>query len=324
MTGNVVTLVVSCYNHAPYVPRCLESVAAQSSTRFELIVIDDASDDGSPEVIRRELARHGLLARLILHEDNVGVCATFNEALALVNTPLVAFLSADDFMTPSRLDVQADHLLSLPDRTALVYSDMIMVDASGVPDGRRYSEVITPERGFGQGRDPFMPLLGHCFVPAPAVMMRTQVVRDIGGYDETLCFEDYDLWLRLARDYDFDYLPQPLVFYRLLPNSLSRRLAGERRAEHGLSSARLFSKHLGHSPEADEMIIDTAFVRAVRAYTAGAPAASVLPYLRRYARSRRSWRSRVYQLAATMRVPGRWVGWAVTRAQTSMASNSRR
>ena len=99
MTENVVTLVVVCYNHAPFLERCLESVASQSSDRFDLIVTDDASQDGSPDLIQRELARHGLQARLILHQRNVGVCATSNEALALVRTPLVAFLSTDDWMT---------------------------------------------------------------------------------------------------------------------------------------------------------------------------------------------------------------------------------
>lgn len=324
MTENVVTLVVVCYNHAPFLERCLESVASQSSDRFDLIVTDDASQDGSPDLIQRELARHGLQARLILHQRNVGVCATSNEALALVRTPLVAFLSTDDWMTRNRLEVQSERLLSLPESTALLYSNMFMVDASGVPDGRLYSDVLPPQWGFGQGHDLFQRLLRHDFVPAPAAMMRTRTLRDIGGFDETLSFEDYDVWLRLARQYDFAYLPQPLVFHRVWPNSLAARLRKDRRIDFGLSGARMFSKYLGVSPQADEVILEQVFRRAADAYKAGAPAASVLPYLRRDARSQRSWRPRVYQLAATMRVPGRWVGWAVKRAQSSMASNSRR
>lgn len=304
MPENLVTLVVASYNHADYIDQCLESVAAQTLKNFDLIVTDDASSDQSQEVLRRTLKKYGLESRELFHNVNHGVCATFNEALAQVRTPLVAFLSADDWMAPERLEEQSKIMLDAPATTALVYGDVMTASSDGVPTGNLFSTQIAESIGFDRTHDLFSRLLRQNWIPAPSVMSRTAALRDVGGYDPDLPFEDYDMWLRLARQYDFAFSNKVLVYRRASPNSLGKQLTTSRMREQYMAHAKILAKHLGVSPETDEFILRSAYRLAMWGYRVGAQPREVQPYLLRYAIARRSFVALCFFVLATLRVPG--------------------
>lgn len=302
-TAPDVTIVVACYNQAEYLVQCLESVANQC-TGPELIVTDDASTDGSQELIRSTVDRLGLRAKLVFHSENVGICRTFNEALRLVSTRYVAFLAADDWMDKERVKLHRQALEDGEPDTALVYGDMKVVHSDGRPMAL-WSDICGEEFVPGPEGLVFTRLLTAPFIPAPSVMMRTAHVRAAGGYDEELGFEDLDMWFRLSRVHRIAYEPRPLVYYRRHPKSMSGGEVNEAGLPVSLREhIRINAKHLGHSEATDEVLTDRLFTLACRAYWLGADPGDLVPHFWRHAWRRRSPRSLLLTALAALRLPG--------------------
>ncbi|WP_460807831.1 glycosyltransferase family 2 protein [Micromonospora zhanjiangensis] len=99
-TRPTVSVVIPCYNYGHYLPECVHSVLSQSGVEVDVLIVDDASPDGSAEVAR-ELSADPRV-RLIAHRENRGHIATYNEGLAAVDGEYVVLLSADDLLSPAR------------------------------------------------------------------------------------------------------------------------------------------------------------------------------------------------------------------------------
>lgn len=303
MAGTVVTLVVASYNHASYFREVLASVRDQDySGEIDLIVTDDASQDDSQAVAMRLLDELHLEARTIFHRVNVGVCKTFNEALALARGEYVCFLAADDWMRADRVRRQVEALEAKPSAT-FCYSNMVMVDEHGKAVGMDYSEIFPEEYEFDQTHDALARLLEHNWIPAPSVMMRTQHARAIGGYDESLPFEDYDMWLRLAARGPIVYVPEALVYYRNTPNSLGKELDLVRLREKHEGMMRILRRC--RVEQGLTVSLDLEYENARLAYLEGAPASTVFPTFKDHALHHRSlpapW---LYAALSGLRLPG--------------------
>ncbi len=302
LDGPDVTLVVACYNHRPFVETALRSAFSQEGVEVRVVVTDDASRDGSGDLIRTLVETHGWDAELILNDTNRGVCATLNEALRRVTTPYVAVMGGDDFMAPHRAARQVAALRAEPS-AALLYGDMVVVREDGT---RRclFSEIFKDGWPGGQTGDVFEALLRGNFIPVASVMMRTDAVRAIGGYDERLVYEDYDLWLRLARWYPFAYLQEPLAFYRYHSGQHTESLNGPRSRERDATEFLLKAKHLGYRPDVDSWLLPKLHRLGMIAYRSGLSPATVAPVLRRYARQYPSVNSIAAATMATVGIPG--------------------
>ena len=217
----LVSVLVTTYNHARYVEEALDLLRRQTSQDFEVIITDDASTDGSADVIAAWLARTGYPAQFIRNPNNRGICANRNTALARASGSFVCSLSGDDCYEPDRIERQLACFLAQPESVAAVYSDMSVVDAEGRPHRRSYLDDPLDGAAPPQG-DLFVQIIAGNFLPAPAVMLRRSAISDVGGYDETLFTEDFDMWLRLSFRFHFTYLPGRLVRYRALESSMSR------------------------------------------------------------------------------------------------------
>lgn len=246
-----VSVLLTTYNHAQYVEQALESVAAQAFTDFELIVTDDCSTDGSADVIRRWLERTGFPATFIVNERNVGICAVRNHDLRLARGRFACSLSGDDWYEPDRLERQAGFFAAQPEDVAVVYSDVHVDDVIG--SGRAPSYLATSLHGDPppEGRV-FDEILRRNFLPAAGVMLRRSAVEEVGGYDESMSFEDFDMWLRLADRFTFRHLPGYAGGYRVLATSMSSDLRWRR--DMGNDRNRILLKWLGRSAGADAVI----------------------------------------------------------------------
>lgn len=219
-----VAVVVLCFNQAPYVRQCLDSVLSQDALT-QLIIVDDASTDESPDVIQGWVAERGIPAQVILHPVNTGVCASGNDGARLVSATYMAIVAADDYWLPGKLHRQRDILEEAPSSYCLTYSDALLCDESGASmDGmfiERHGRDMSARRPSGWV---FNELLRGNFIPAPTVLMRVESFREAGGFDESLLFDDFDLWLRLAQRFQFWYDDVPLTVYRVQPNSMMRTM----------------------------------------------------------------------------------------------------
>ena len=216
-----VSVLMAVYNGEPYLAEALDSVLAQTLTDFEVVVVDDASTDGTAAVLDAYAERGGRLV-VLRNEENRNLAASLNRGLAACRAPLVARADADDVNLPDRLERQAAFLDAHPE-VGVVGCAYHKVD----PDGRhRSTKSYATDHATIRARQLFMSSLLH-----PGVMFRADVVRAVGGYDETYwTAQDSDLWTRLRDRTRFANLPDPLVRYRTHDESIlgTRGEAGRR------------------------------------------------------------------------------------------------
>lgn len=197
-----VSVVIPTYNRVDLLPRAIDSALAQDHPDFEVIVVDDASTDATAERVAGY--RDGRL-RYLRQPVNRGVAAARNRGIAAATGSLVAFLDSDDAWLPGKLSRQAAAFAAGGDRVGLVYTGVETVAS----DGRRHVDIASVR---GDLHAPL--LLRNLLVGGSCAMVRAAVFDTVGGFDEDLpAIEDYDLWVRIARFYDVEAVPEPLVRY---------------------------------------------------------------------------------------------------------------
>ncbi len=211
----LVTVICTCYNHADYVEEAIASVFAQSYPHIQLIVVDNFSSDRSVEIIQHALFSFpGTL--FIQNKENKGICRAFNEAVAFAKGKYLIDLAADDVLLPDRIEKQVQAFEQLPASYALLYSNIAYIDPQGTLLHAHFKPSETPPEG-----DVFASLLEKHFLPSPSTIFKTDVFLSLGGYNIQLAFEDFDYWIRCARQHAFAYLPILSTKKRILPHSLS-------------------------------------------------------------------------------------------------------
>ena len=194
----LVTVITPTYNHERHIRQCIDSVLAQTETRWEQIVVDDGSTDDTGDVVRSYDDPRIRYIRL----DHVGISAlatTYNRALDLARGPLVAILEGDDEWPAGKIAAQ----LPLFDNPAVVMSwgRAGVIDTTGtvvdhVPDARTLART---RRAGNDGT--FASLLRGNYIPACTVMCRRAVLLEIGGFRQPagLPNVDWPTWLELCR-----------------------------------------------------------------------------------------------------------------------------
>lgn len=179
-----VTVIIPAFNRAQLVRRALASVHAQTCAPSEVLVIDDGSSDGTADAAR------ALGAEVLRHEANRGAAAARNTGIAAATQPWLALLDSDDEWLPRRLQV----LWSLRDGHVLAAGSAIQPSE----DGQIPRVLGLPFRRTAILRSPAVLVWPENIIPASGVLVRTDVVRAVGGFDASLRYaEDFDLWLRV-------------------------------------------------------------------------------------------------------------------------------
>lgn len=219
-----VTVICICYNHKNYVDEALRSVVEQTYPNVELIVIDNGSTDHSDQCID-QFVRQNPAVRFLKNPINLGLNRAFNQGLALAGGRYVIDLSADDVLLPDRVTRQVELFERLPGPYAVVFSNAAYIDGQGSKLGIHYPvdasgrSLVSVPSG-----DVFRAVLESYFICTPTMMMRRDVLNELGGYDETLSYEDFDFWIRSSRLYHYAYLDEALTLKRQLPDSLSAQI----------------------------------------------------------------------------------------------------
>jgi glycosyltransferase involved in cell wall biosynthesis len=214
-----VTAVIPCYNYGHFLPRALASVLGQPGVDVEVIVIDDASPDGSGAVACR-LAAADERVRAIVHERNRGHIATYNEGLEQARGDYVVLLSADDALTPGAL-ARAAALFEAEPSVGLVYGFPVVFDDE--PPAVRTAVRSWTVWGGAEWIE-LRCRKGENCIHNPEVVLRTSVQHTIGGYDPALPHSgDLEMWLRAAAVADVGRVNGPgQAFYRVHGASMQR------------------------------------------------------------------------------------------------------
>jgi len=225
MKKPLVSIVCLSYNHVNYVADAIESVLNQTFKDFELILIDDASTDGTQEVLKDFISRNPHI-KCSLIKQNIGNCKAFNLGLQVSEGKYIIDLSADDILLPSRLEDQVAAFETLDDSYAMCFTDAIYIDEkSNILKNhyRRDNEGVLREKV--PTGNVYKDVIERHFICTPTMMMRTDYLKEMGGYDENLNYEDFDYWIRTACNYKFHYLNKVLTTKRSLKNSHGKKFS---------------------------------------------------------------------------------------------------
>ncbi len=198
-----VSVLMAVRNGERFVREAIASLYGQTYQDFELIVVDDGSTDGTPEILQQVKDSRTFIYR---NAENLGLTKSLNKGLSLCRGDYVARMDADDVSAPERLAKQVAFLEGHPD-IALVGTPYYHIDAQGmvaaqidVPTGDdQIREALKEKNCFGHG----------------TIMARRSALVACGGYDERFVWaQDYDLWLRMAEQHRLANLDEPLYYWR--------------------------------------------------------------------------------------------------------------
>lgn len=228
-----VSIIVPAYNAAATIADTLESIAAQTYSNWEAVVVDDGSTDTTP-MIARDFAVRDARFR-VLTQPNAGEAGARNAGIAEARYDWLLFLDADDWISPRHLELMTTELLSNSDLDAVHCGS-----ARVAPDGTLIVEKYLPPVG-----DLFPVLARRAAFNLHACIVRRSLVETVGRFDTSLeRLPDWDLWQRIARTgARFGAVREVLAFYRMRPNSLSLDA-------YPLLKAGLRVLKQGHSPDA--------------------------------------------------------------------------
>lgn len=219
-------MLMTVYNGGEYLGPAIESVLAQTFSDFELLVVDDASSDGSPELLQR-FASQDPRVRVIRADTNGGPVAASNLGLAQARGALIARIDADDECRPRRLQRQVEAFADRP-RLVLLGTAIDYIDSGGRAFGRHVPTIDNASlqaQLLGSG-NPFC----HS-----SVMLRADLLRSLGGYRQLVnrYALDYDMILRMADLGEIANLPEPLVAYRVHGGQITaQKMAQQLRSAH--------------------------------------------------------------------------------------------
>lgn len=202
----LISVLMPAYNAQRYLRQAVDSVLAQTCRDFEFLIIDDGSTDDTPAILAEYAAKDPRIR--IKTSKNQGVSNALNEALKLAQGQYVARMDADDVSLPTRFEKQARFLTEHPDYV-LVGSRCMLIDPDGYP--------ICEKTDIALDHEEIDSLLLRMSWPLvhPAVMIRTEKLRLIGGYNpQYRTNQDHDLFLRLAEVGRLANLPEVLLEYR--------------------------------------------------------------------------------------------------------------
>jgi len=212
LTG--VSVVIPAYNYARYLPEAISSVLAQTFTALELIVVDDGSDDDTPDICAHYTDPRFRCVR----QKNAGLSAARNTGIQHARHSHVAFLDADDRWAPGFLEAVTDQFSRLAPEFAAVATACSRMNGDG-------ESLPPPRQNFLlQGE---LTVATFCLRNRPlssSIVVRRSVFEECGRFDTSLrSSEDRDMWIRIAtRGHRFFYLSTPLASIRRHPQNMSK------------------------------------------------------------------------------------------------------
>jgi glycosyltransferase involved in cell wall biosynthesis len=220
-----ISVFITSYNQKIYLIDAIESVLDQSLRPFEIIIVDDCSQDGSQAVIAGYASRYPDLVKPIYHNQNQGIAQTRIDALKAVLGEYVTYVDGDDRVLPNKLETET-RILRENSSIQLVYSNYFYIDKNGGLIGVWANEENPPQGNV------FHYVFSRNFPRGS--LFRNELVnyrayRNIGLPDPNLSiFEDFEMRIRLTKELEVAYCNEPLAEYRVHDNGLSREKAAEK------------------------------------------------------------------------------------------------
>lgn len=221
MDEKYVSIILPTYNRAHSIRRSIESIVRQTYPHWELLVIDDGSADRTEEIVI-EIAASDERVHYYRQPQNRGVAVARNEGIKCARYEYIAFQDSDDVWKEDKLEKQMRVFDDWP-QVGMVYCSFEGEKQDG-------TKVRIPNSSMGienlQG-NMYRLLLQRNVIDAPTVVIRKECLDNVGVFDETLiCLEDWELFLRVAKDYEIGYAADTLLLSDIHNSGVSSRVGG--------------------------------------------------------------------------------------------------
>ena len=218
----LIDVVIPAYNAQAFITQTLQSVIAQDIAIQTVIVVNDGSTDQTAQLVQEFSQSHPQPNIVLINQDNAGLSAARNAGIKYSVADYIAPLDADDLWEPNKLSSQ---IQVFKDNTnpqlGLVYTAYQLIDQDGKRLPSNPKSVVAPTlRG-----NVYRPLLRGNFISGSGsgVLIKRAVFENVGLFDESLqACEDWDMWLRISRHYQFDFINQPLVSIRVHSQNMQK------------------------------------------------------------------------------------------------------
>ncbi len=218
----LVTVVCTCFNHEKFVIESIQSVLNQNYYNIQLIVVDDFSSDNSVFVIEEFIKNHSEII-FIKNKTNLGITKSFNYAMTLAKGSYFVDLAADDVLSTSCIEIQLKTFRNSNHKNlAIVFGNAEIVSENGSHLNYYFNADKNSKRISKQkSGDLYSELISlKTVICSVSALYKKSVFDSVGGYDETLVYEDFDYWIRVSRSYDIEYIDEILIQKRMLSTSL--------------------------------------------------------------------------------------------------------
>ncbi len=215
------SVVIPCFQYAAYVTQAVESALSQRGVEVEVIVVDDCSTDGSPDVVAA-IAAQDERVRLVRHTENLGAVRTFNDGLVHARGDYLVRLDADDALTPGSL-ARATAVAEAFPTVGLVYGHPLHFTGDRMPAARHRARrwIVWSGARWLEERC----RTGVNVITSPEVLLRRSVVDKVGGQRDLPHTHDMEMWLRVSAISDVAYVQgADQAWHREHAGSLSQSL----------------------------------------------------------------------------------------------------
>jgi hypothetical protein len=210
LSEDLVSVVIPCFNHAHFLPEAIESVLTQNYPNFEVIVVNDGSTDNTPEIVRRYPSVR------YVYQENAGLSSARNTGLRQSHSEFLVFLDADDRLLPHALGTGIESICEHPE-CAFVSGHCRVIDSNG--------GILSSPRQLRVEHEHYLRLLrGGSYIWCPAtVLYRREIFDFVHGFNPELNpVADYDLYLRITRDFPVHSHNRVIAEYRQHRSNMSR------------------------------------------------------------------------------------------------------
>lgn len=301
----LVSVIVPVYNRADIVSRTIESILAQSYQNFEVIAVNDGSSDASLDVLNSYALSHPGKV-VVLNQQNTGQARARNNGIKLSKGEFIAFLDSDDTWEKDKLSLQ---MPLFKKKVGLVYCGIYEVDSQ---NNKLKSVLCEP----GMRGNVYKRLLVKNRMTGGSVVVSREALNKAGFFDVTLdAAENWDLWIRISREFLVDYIDLPLVNYLRHPGNMSCDM--ERMSR---SSWAVLQKHL--PPDEKKGVLATAYDEAYANYfyNIGVLSFSHGDYQRARSMFRQCWNYHLFYRDSLLRMFRVVLGGKVNRAISNFKS----
>jgi alpha-1,3-rhamnosyltransferase len=212
----LVTIVVPSFNHESYIEECVKSVCNQSYSPLQVIVIDDGSSDGSPEILSNLKASYDFA---LIVQKNMGLATTLNSALILAKGKYFCMMGSDDIMLPNKTAIQLYYMRRNSD-VAVCGGNVEYIDEKGIRLPRHEKKLSERKLNFEDLFTNKKPAIA-----APTSMFVTSILKDLNGFDTSSRLEDFPLWLKMTNaGYKMGAVSDVILQYRKHNSNTSKNI----------------------------------------------------------------------------------------------------